>query len=218
MIVSLVTAIFRNFHKERGRLASKLTASLLFCAIGLVAATMRTDFNVRAAWLLAALLLGGLGDVLLGLDHFVVPERQSFLFLIGGAPFFIGHIIYVVLLLSYGSFSPFLFLLIPFVPLLFLSLHLGKVFDLGRSLPFLLLYGTMLSVMLLSTFAVATQGGNIGKLMIFPGILFTISDTALFLNRFGSKRASKIEPALSFLIMLPYYAAQSLFAISVLYI
>ncbi|MDR3314686.1 MAG: lysoplasmalogenase [Oscillospiraceae bacterium] len=224
VVIACLTAILRNRKSERGRLTTKLLASLLFCTIGLVAAALREQMSITAALLLGALLLGLLGDVLLGLDHFVAKDLQPFLFLLGGAPFFLGHVLYIVLLLLTTPLNPWLLLVLPLVPLLFLALHKTKIVDFGNNLLPLLAYGTVLSAMVMCTLNIAKlgaslpQGEDLSRLMLLPGILFVISDTTLFLNKFGGVRTRKWIPVFSFGIMLPYYTAQSLFALAVRYI
>jgi uncharacterized membrane protein YhhN len=217
-------ALLRNRHAERGRLASKLLASLLFCATALLAAAQRERMTLSAALLLGALLLGFIGDVLLGLDQFAPKQTRPILFILGGVPFFLGHILYIVLLLPIGNFSPWLLLLLPVVPILFAALARANVIYFGKNLVPCTLYGTILSAMMMSTLNVARQGAALPQgaalahLMFLPGILFALSDSSLFLRNFGGERLQKWIPALSFTVMLPYYAAQAIFALSVRYI
>ncbi|MDR1928162.1 MAG: lysoplasmalogenase [Oscillospiraceae bacterium] len=212
---SVATAYCRNKKLEKAQLSLKLTASMLFCVTGVHAAALRESMNARAALLLIALLLGLLGDVLLGLDYFLKKEHIAFIFLLGGGSFFFGHLLYVLLLLPLGGFHPWLLALLPFVPLLFLALQRCRILDLGKNLIPLMAYGLMLGAMLLSTLNLALQGGTLGRWMIFPGIFFVISDLSLFLSKFGNQRITPLQNALSYMIMLPYFSAQAIFAVTV---
>ena len=217
--VSILAALLRNRGREKGRLLAKLAASLLFCGIACLAACARAaPMNSYAALMLAALTLGLIGDVLLGLDRLAAENCQNFLFLVGGTPFFLGHILYISLLLSYAPLRPGLLLILPLVPLFFLLLQRLKVVRLGKLLVPLLIYGLVLGGMMLSTLNVALLGGALGRLMLLPGILFTISDTSLFLQKFGKEKLGRALPALAYSVMLPYYGAQCLFAMSVAYL
>ncbi|MDR2752677.1 MAG: lysoplasmalogenase family protein, partial [Oscillospiraceae bacterium] len=101
LAMAFVTAVLRNKKSEKWRFITKLIASVLFCVIAFLAVVRReAPMNYRTTLMLTALVLGFVGDVLLGLDAFVQENCQSFLFLVGGLPFFIGHILYIVLLLS----------------------------------------------------------------------------------------------------------------------
>ena len=217
--VSLVTAMLRNRGLEKGRLACKLTASMLFCLIAFLAATMReTQLSARAALMLAALLLGLIGDILLGLDHFVQDNCQTFIFIVGGVPFFLGHVLYIWLLLLGEPLEPRRLLLLPLMPLLFLLLQRLKVVSLDKLLLPLMAYGLVLGAMMLSTLNLALRGGALGRLMLFPGILFAVSDTSLFLGKFGKEKLERVRPVFAYTVMLPYYAAQALFAMAIVYL
>lgn len=222
VLCSFATALFRVRNMEKLRLATKLMASVLFCVTGLAAAALRERMSAAAALLLGALLLGLVGDIMLGLDRFAAddPSRQ-FLYILGGVTFFFGHLLFIALLLPIGSFEPGVLLILPVVPVLFLMLQKAKVVDFGRDLLPLMLYGSFLSAMMMSTVNVARQGANIpqgealSRLMILPGVLFAASDSLLFIRRYGTERTKKLMSLFEFGVMLTYYAAQALFALAV---
>ncbi len=221
---ALMTAIFRTQKMEKCRFVSKLIASLLFCAAGLYAAGQREQMNIYVALLLGALILGLVGDILLGLDRFVPEEARRFLFKMGGVPFFFGHVLYIVLLLPVGNFDPGVLLILPVVPVVFLVLQRVKLVDFGRDLVPLMLYGAFLSAMMMTTVNVARQGAalpqgeSLARLMILPGILFAVSDITLFVGRYGNEKTRKGAPVFAHVIMLTYYSAQAMFALAVRYI
>jgi len=215
--VSVPTAVLRHLGHEKSRLVAKLTASILFCMVAFLAAARRENpMNFQATLMLAALVMGLMGDIVLGVDKFVPKEGRGYILLIGGIPFFFGHVAYIALLASYGELNPRLLLIVPVLPLLFLLMH--KSFGLGKMLIPLLAYALVLSAMMVFTFNVALQGGPLGRLMILPGILFTISDTSLFLNKYGAEKLKRFVPAFAYTVAIPYFSAQALFALSVTYL
>ncbi|MDR0531177.1 MAG: lysoplasmalogenase [Oscillospiraceae bacterium] len=215
MLCALAAAVLRNREKERARLVAKLLASLLFCLAAFWAAAKRAQpLNPQTALMLMALIMGFMGDILLGLDRFVPPEDRTFLTMMGGVPFFFGHVLYIILLLSEAPLHWPLLLLLPLAPLVFFALQKLHVFELGRHWKMFLTYGLVLGCMMLSTLNLALRGGALGRLMWCPGVLFAISDTTLFLSSFGKQK----RRAHAYLVMLPYYAAQTLFALSVMYL
>lgn len=218
--VSAVTAWLRNKSYEKMRFASKMVASLLFCLIAFLALSRREEpMNYRVVLMLCALLLGLFGDIFLGIDHLVKEDIRSFMFLVGGIPFFFGHITYIVLLLSYGDIQLWLLPLVPLTPFACWLLKKYHVVNPGRkSFVLLMGYSVVLGLMMLSTINLAVQGGTLGKLMIFPGILFAISDSTLFISRYCTEKFHRFRPAFSYTVMLPYYAAQALFALAVAYL
>ncbi|MDR1464978.1 MAG: lysoplasmalogenase [Oscillospiraceae bacterium] len=218
VVFSLVTAYVRNRRMLRARFVCKMTASLLFLGTGLTAASLRGDMTIPVALLLGALLLGFVGDIILGLDYFVRKDLQSFLFLLGGAPFFFGHVLYTYIFLTAAPLRRQLLPLLLLIPLTFVALDATKRWHLGKNTAPLLLYGLVLSAMVVGTLNLALGGGSLGKLMAVPGVLFAFSDTCLFLRRFGSAEVKRRAPLFSYLVLFPYYTAQALFALSVQYL
>jgi len=217
VVISFFTAWLRNAKRERARLIAKLVASLLFCLTAFLAAVQRTEpLNAPTVLMLAALVLGLIGDVVLGLDKFMPKEHKGYLLLVGGAPFFFGHIVYIALLLTYRPFNLWLLLLMPLLPVLFLVIH--KTINLGKLLLPLLLYALVLGTMMMATLNLALQGGPLGQLMLLPGVLFAVSDSSLILNAFGKDKVARIAPVLSYTVSIPYFGAQALFALSVTYL
>ena len=212
---AIVTAILRNLGMEKGRFAAKMASSMLFCLTAFWAAAQRPEMNVQAALMLGALVLGMVGDVVLGLDLFVEEKYKRYIFVLGGAPFFLGHLLYIVLLLSYGDVQWHLVALLPIVPMFFLLLNRFGLIKLDRLMLPLAVYGLVLGAMMLATISLAAQGGQLGRWMRFPGILFAVSDASLFMNMFGQGPLKRMRPVLSFTVMVPYYAAQGMFALAV---
>jgi len=214
--VSAVTATLGNKKMKKGRFVSKMVSSLLFCLVAFWAAAAREEpMNVQTALMLGALVLGLVGDIVLGLDQFVAKEYRKYVFVLGGAPFFFGHLLYIALLLSYGNIQWHLVAVLPIVPMFFLLLNRFGLVKLDKMMVPLALYGLVLGAMMLATFNLAAQGGKLGPWMWFPGVLFTVSDASLFLNRFGRGPLEKLRPVFSYTVMLPYYAAQGIFALTV---
>jgi len=215
--LAFFTALLRNRRRERARLAAKLAASLLFCLVAVLAAARRAEpMNARATLMLAALGLGLVGDAMLGLDRFMSNENRAYVMLVGGAPFFFGHILYIIALLPYGNVNPWLLLLLPVLPCLFLLIH--KFFGMGKTLIPMLVYALVLGGMMILTLNIALPGGPLGRLMALPGVLFAVSDSSLFLGAYGKERVRRYAPLLSYAVSVPYFTAQALFALSVTYL
>ena len=214
--VSAVTAALRNKGLEKGRFVTKMISSMLFCLAAFWVAALRDrPMNIQTALMLGALVLGMVGDIVLGLDMFVEENARKYVFLLGGAPFFLGHLLYIALLLSYGNIQWHLVAVLPIVPMLFLLFNRFKLIKLDKMMIPMAIYGLVLGAMMLATFNLAVQGGELGRWMWYPGVLFTISDGSLFLNSFGQGPLKKLKPVFSYTVMIPYYAAQGIFALTV---
>jgi len=217
VVVAVPTGILRHMGREKGRLVAKLTASILFCMVAFLAVPQRAEpINTQVVLMLMALVMGLMGDIVLGVDKFVPKKDRAYLLIVGGAPFLFGHVLYIILLLSYGNLNWRLFLLTPVLPALFWLMH--KKLDFGKNLYFLLIYSLVLSAMMISTFNIALQGGELGRLMILPGLLFTISDSSLFLNKYGAGKLGRVSTLVFYTVPIPYFAAQALFALSIVYL
>ena len=213
--IAFATAHLRNKGMEKARFVTKMISSMLFCGVAFWAATMRGDMNTQAALMLGALVLGMVGDIVLGLDLFAARQYRRFVFILGGTPFFLGHLLYIILLLSYGNIQWHLVAVLPVVPMFFLLMNRFGLIELKKFMIPLAAYGLVLGAMMLATLNLAAQGGELGRWMWFPGVLFTISDASLFMHRFGRGPLEKMRPVFSYTVMVPYYAAQGIFALAV---
>lgn len=224
--VSLVTAILRVTGHRRQSFATKCTACLLFCLTAALAANQRAlPMNRSAALLLTGLALGVVGDIFLGLAPLMKKERYNLFSVLGGVPFFIGHLFFIAALLADVPLRLPLLALLPVLPALYFLLHKAECMDLGKNLYFVMAYGTVLGGMLVASvnlalyFAQGPWGGlPMGILMWFPGIFFAVSDTSLFLRNYGSENVRRFVPVFEFSVMLPYFAAQAIFALAVAYV
>lgn len=218
--MSFPTAILRHKGHEKLRYTSKLAAALLFCATAVVAMAQRSEpMSFAATWMLVGLFLGLIGDIVLGLDRFVPPKGRGNLLLIGGVPFFFGHIAYIVALLSLGYVNPWLLFLIPLA--LVIIWVLARVLSLKKYLTPFMLYSLVLAGLMITTLsiAIAQRGTALGRIMILPGIVFTFSDISLLFDRFyRNKKTGERNPAFFYMVAIPYFSAQALFALSVQYL
>jgi len=199
------------------RLTSKMIAATLFLSAGVVAATQRSEpASTAVIIMLIGLALGWLGDLLLGLDPFVRKELKNVMLISGGVPFFLGHVAYIVVLANLQPLNLWLLPLMLVLPILIFTLH--RVFDLGKLLVPFLAYSLILGAMMMFTLNVAMLGGPLGRLMIFPGVLFAISDSCLFLGKNIREKRQRPVKSLHFACLIPYFTAQALFAASIAYL
>jgi len=223
---SIVTAILRVLGRPRQGFATKCAAAVLFLLTAAFAAGQRAlPLGRPATLMLAGLALGFVGDVFLGLAPLVAQERNALFSALGGVPFFIGHFFFVAALLIGVPLRWALLILLPLLPALFFVLQKTGVFDLGKRLLPIAAYGLVLGAMMLASvnYAAHFAGGPraglpIGLLLWFPGILFAVSDTSLFLRGYGGEPMRRCRPVLEFTVMLPYFSAQAIFALAVAYI
>ncbi|MBO5775873.1 MAG: hypothetical protein J6R35_00710 [Clostridia bacterium] len=157
------------------------------------------------------------GDLYLCMNKDLAKENHApYLFLIGGACFFGGHVLFAI---SYAVQVPLKLYFLPCIlilPILLgIALTLGrKKINLGKFTPFAFIYGVILNLMLVVTINAFVANQNaFGILSLIAGILFATSDSALFFKEFSHLKGN---PVLIYTVLWTYYIAQCLFAYTIL--
>jgi uncharacterized membrane protein YhhN len=194
-VAMLLAAIRRG--RSRAAFAAKAVASASFVAAGIAGWSPATPV---ASWLVAGLVLGAAGDLLLA--------REG-LFDVGLLAFLVGHLAYV------AAFRTALPLAAWPLPLLLLPVALGTTAAiwlwgfLGRRLPAVLAYVVVICFMTWGGLAVWAMG-SLPWTAAAGAVLFTLSDLAVARQRFVT------QAFLNRAVGLPlYYAGQLLFAATV---
>jgi uncharacterized membrane protein YhhN len=211
----------RAFLKKGGLKAGfalKTAAAFLFCAAGIFAVLER-GINESSALILAAFLLCFAGDVLLALGGLAKEEYLKFFSVLGGSAFLFGHALYATAFLSLEPLKLYLIPLFAATPLALGAVAAKKGGEAKRNLPLLLVYGAALGAALTSTLNLALAGRTAGYIALTAAVLFALSDGALLAFNFGSEKIrAKSDKLRVYFVMLPYFSAQFLFALSILYI
>ena len=189
----------------------KALASLSFVILGILSFQHAID-KTSALYLLVGLIFGAVGDVLLNVCHLV--KESPFVFFLGGVSFFVGHILYLVVLIPQAAsyLWPAIGAGILSAALILFFLH-RKVKT--EQLLFLESLSYMIVVSLMASFSVfgliAKSGDPARILRAIGGLLFLASDTMLFARMI---RKEKTPAVLGFLLLITYYPAQCLIAMS----
>lgn len=217
-VSAFFVAWFEVKRKRRQMLVAKLTASLLFCAAGILALSIRGKVDFLGALMLSALVLGLAGDIYLALFSFIKREHAEFFYKVGGGAFLFGHVLYVIAMVSAGSWRLALTPIVFVVLVVYLVLMRTKTLRPASMKGSLLVYAVVLGGMVTAGINLALDGSHAGPLVVPAGILFILSDTALFLHDFGNERVRARRAPLNYTIMLCYFTAQILFAASIVFI
>ncbi len=218
IILGTLSGFFNLRISPTRRIFTKGLASLLFIAVALIAIYIK-GASLYAVLVIGALILGAVGDLYLCLNaNIALKEKTANLFLIGGASFFAGHVLFSIV---YIACVPFPLYLIPCVfilpALLGVALLVGKKkISLGKLTPFAFAYGIILNLMLVVTINAFAHNYNntFGILSLIAGVLFAISDGALFFKEFSHLKGN---PVLIYIVLVTYYVAQCLFACTILF-
>lgn len=194
----------------------KSMASLCFVFAALIAMAKAEEIQSWHLLVLSALILGMLGDIFLSTNSITADKKTNELTDIIGALFFLsGHLLYSAWLINFISdFNFWLLLILLAVPATMVVFEKTKLMNLGKRFIPSLFYGVVIGLMLASAInAGIILGGGIGNMIIIAGSLFTISDGMLTLVNFGKLKKNWLK----YFYMVPYYIAQSLFALTILY-
>ena len=196
-----------------GDFAGKIFSSMFFCLAGVAGAAAREGLNWQAAALLFGFCLACLGDIMLAIGPVLdSPEKNgAYARTMGAVPFFLAHVLNLVVLISRGGFSPYYAPLVFILPAFYAGLWKQKILDFGKQGVPLLLYALVLGALVP---AAAMTRGALLWLTLPASCLFILSDTSLFLFNYGPKK-DIARAKVSWLVMFPYYLAQALMACAV---
>lgn len=184
-------------------------AGLCFIGAGVCLALGCADRRF-AAWVVAGLCCGLLGDQLLALRFEICRDKHDLVFALGALAFSVGHVFYLLAL--YGRDAG---LLRPSLPPLVLGMALSAVYarvrhiDPGKFRAAGIVYIGLVVFMAATACALAARSFSVGTLLFaVGGVCFAVSDNLLCARSFGGARSESVNSA----IHITYYAAQLLFA------
>ena len=190
----------------------KMVCAFMYLATGMISAFSLyrvTDYSVM---ILGALIFGVLGD-------FFLSYKKDRYFPVGMAFFALGHIAYIITLLTIGDRKAVYYVIpvsgVAFIQYLPLFLIIRRLkFKKFREL--MLLYGAVLVFFFSCTLvmgAVCAYRGNLSLCLCltFGGALFFASDLMIGLGKGGIQRPAFLHNAVSY----TYFVAQTLFALSI---
>lgn len=193
----------------------KMLSALLYFASGIFSALAADKVTEYSLMILAALVLGVLGD-------FFLEYKGKKLFPLGAVLFALGHIIYSVTFLLVGNHRAMphigavsgLTVAVTAVIFIFAKTKLklkGKKNMLLAYAPVLVFSFACAAV----RGALALKGGAVcfGLCLVAGGTLFFASDVMIGVGKGGIKRPKILHNAVSY----TYFAAQALFALSILF-
>lgn len=218
-VLSIVFTFALAFSEGKRKMGAavlfKALSSVSFVILGILSFQHAID-RKSALYLLMGLIFGAVGDVLLNVCHLV--NESPFVFFLGGVSFLVGHVLYLIVLVPMAA---------SFVwPAVGAGLFIAAfiLFFLHRkakteAVLFLESMGYMLAVSLMASFSVfglVSKSADPARILrAVGGILFLASDTMLFIRLVRKEKAPAV---LGFFVLITYYPAQCLIAMSMQYI
>ena len=185
-------------------------ASATFVTVGVVG-MYGTAGGTLTGLILCGLILGALGDVLLNARYFA-GKGEPAMFVAGVVSFFLGHVMYLIVLMSVSQ---------SLVPVIITAVFVSAVIicimqrTITASVPMKILGGVYVTaVVLMAAAAVgnALSVQNTGRILFAVGaVLFFSSDLILIFNTFG-KRTRMLWSAICLAL---YYPGQLLIALAI---
>lgn len=204
-------------RKENFKLALvlKTTASIIFILAGLYA--MQSCGDKTHGWfVVAGLIMGGVGDFLLNLQFVVKKEMAQVLFIAGALAFLAGHALYMISLWPYVENIALISFVITVAVTVALMTWVYRYTEivLGLKIFGLVYIGAVVFITTLTLGRYILQPVSFASLVFaVGGALFTASDVILIFNMFGKKQPWMRTANLSL-----YYAAQLIIASSLMFV
>ena len=221
VIFSLLTAIL--YHKDNYRLAkdAKMAAAMFFVALGAVCCATSPANAAASAIIFAGFIPSYLGDYFLAKKEYPISEVGDHkAFCLGVTSFGVAQILYFIGFACAADWklSPLLIPLVAYSLIPTLGGIASKLLSIDKKkLPIMLGYGVLLSLTLFSGASRYYLYPSTGSLLAMIGaIFFCLSDSVLGSYYFARININK--KILNYPIMLLYFCAQILYALSMLYI
>ena len=212
-IFAALCVIFRSKNLSFEGMICKFMASLGFIGVAIIGNYINPVNIKYFSYILAALMLGFCGDVFLGIKEIAPIFRQK-LIPIGLAFFLVSHIFAVVAFSTFDGFKPVT--LLGGVLGVILALILIKSLKIKVPIPLVialcLYYGMLIWKIFFAIALVLNSFSSANLLLLIGSFLFFFSDSVLGVVYFTRV---KRKNALVSVELSTYYAAQILFALSI---
>lgn len=220
LISAVITALLPVISQKTGvskkyGFKIKMLGAFMYLVTGVLSAFAVNAVTAYSVMIISALTLGALGD-------FFLEYKSKKLFPLGAAFFAVGHIVYSCTFLFAGEFKAIscIWAVLGITAGLVATVILvaKTKLKLSGKKKLLLLYVPVLIFAFASALACGVLAIGAGKLpfalcLIFAGVLFLASDIMIGVGKGGVKRPKFLHNAVSY----TYFAAQALFALSILF-
>ncbi|MCI8421008.1 MAG: hypothetical protein HFE34_01810 [Clostridia bacterium] len=224
--VCIVLGILKSYSRNKGNydfeLIAKTCGSLCFVGVGILAFYLSQHDGKEKSYSLVVifgLILGLIGDIFLCLyDCNSHPKRKNLIQVVGVAFFFLGHLCYMFNFLTLEPFKLYLLPTLIVLPIVYIILACKVLTSSKAQNVMLAIYYLALNLILTSSInLMIVRGVNAFTLLNLIGcVLFISSDSVLGLSWFAP--TLKLPKSHDYYIILSYYTAQCLFALSIIFI
>lgn len=194
---------------ERLGFKMKMLCAFMYMATGIIAAFAQGNVAAYSLMILAALALGVLGD-------FFLSYKNDRYFPVGAVFFALGHIVYSVAFLGAGVTNAMALIAVTVTVTLLIIIFAKTRLKLTGRKNLILVYVPVLTFAFICALfrgisSVKADNPSLGLCLIFGGTLFFVSDVMIGIGKGGLQRPAFLHNAVTY----TYFAAQSLFALSI---
>lgn len=210
-----VTLQVKQFHAFR--FISKCVASLGFMTMGILALSLQKTLETWHFAVIAALLLGLMGDVFLGTKDLIKEKHKDPLMLSGLLFFLFGHIVFIIVFfILAGDFFYWMISLLVIFPIAIFTLIKLKIINPKNAVVPILAYSLIIGAMAVFSlnYFIVSSGSARGIVVFIGALLFCLSDTLLTFFNFREFKQEKSKYILSYIYLPAYYTAQTLFVLA----
>lgn len=217
VISATIFMFFRYKGFEKQSFIFKLIASCGFVLIAILGFIKNQSNPLYSSLLIAALSLGLLGDVALGLKN-ILPNHKKYLVGSGIIFFLLGHLTYSVNYITQGGVPWWLFFVNIGIACLIMQIIRILKYKLSSLLTLVgYFYSYTITLMLISAVSYFfIFDGLAATLILIGGISFFVSDALISASYF--KPDIDNSKVLNLIVHTTYYSAQILLALSALYV
>lgn len=220
----MVGAVIKCVGEVKGKLyievSSKHIASILFLAVGITASACFSNSLKYSFIIIFGLIFGLLGDIFLSVGNSFMNDRvtKRYFDAWGIMSFFFGHICYSVAMLDTGRFIywliPFMFIL----PTIYAILAKKGIVTTGKiTIPMMVYFFVLNATLVIAINRVILNNSISAFMTIIASCLFIASDIMLGLKGFAPSMAHK-KNLFAYTVILTYYPAQLLYALSIAFL
>lgn len=214
MAIQIAFILVEKKNNFKLALVLKTIASVVFILSGFCCMGSCPDIN-RGRYIMAGLIMGGVGDFFLNLQFVVKEKLAEKIFIVGALAFLTGHVFYFMSLLPYAKDILLVSFLITalFTGAILSWIYSRNVIALGLKIFGVFYIGAVVFITAIAAvYYVKNPIGTAGLVFAIGAALFTASDVVLIFNMFGEKKPW-MRPA----NLILYYSAQLVIASSLLF-
>lgn len=217
VLSAVLSGYFNVKEKAALRLMMKTAASLLFLLLGIAATAISGTYKSYAILVICALIFGLLGDIFLAVNTLATERGQKVFNAMGLTTFTVGHGFFIYIFLSGTHFNFYLLPLLLILPIALTTLVKMKIIKAGKFNIAFIAYSFILGLMAVSTVNLyINEPSSVNAMVLAAGLLFAASDCSLVIRSYSNLERRKVN-YLIFVVLITYYVAQVLFALTIVF-